>query len=49
MTAIHGMLARDRRLFAEDRNTHSALYYRILNEIPAVLIVIIVIMIIVRP
>jgi protoporphyrinogen IX oxidase len=49
MTAIHGMLARYRRLFAEDRNMHAALYYRILNEVPAALIVIIVIMIIVRP
>ena len=49
MTAIHGMLARYRRAFAEDRNTHSALYYRVLNEAPAVLIILIVIMIIVRP
>ena len=49
MTVIHGLLARYRRHFAQDRNIHSALYYRILNEVPAVLIIIIVIMIIVRP
>jgi protoporphyrinogen IX oxidase len=49
LTAIHGLLARYRRAFAEDRNIHSALYYRILNEIPAILIILIVIMIIVRP
>lgn len=49
MTAIHGYLARCRRLFVKGRNRHSALFYRVLNEVPAVLIVAIVIMIIVRP
>jgi putative membrane protein len=49
MTAIHVFLARGRRRFAEDRNTHSALFYRVLNEVPAVLIVVIVVMIVVRP
>jgi putative membrane protein len=49
MQIVHALLARYRRAFAEDRNRHSALYYRILNEVPAVLIIVIVIMIIVRP
>src|SRR5271156_1945139 len=35
MTGIHIFLARCRRHFAADRNTRSALFYRILNEIPA--------------
>jgi putative membrane protein len=49
MTAIHGLLAHHRRQFAEDRNKRPAIYYRILNEVPAALIILIVIMIIVRP
>jgi putative membrane protein len=49
MTAIHGFLARCRRAFAEDRNTYSSVFFRVLNEIPALLIVGIVILIIVRP
>jgi putative membrane protein len=49
MQIVHALLARHRRHFAAGRNTHSALYYRILNEVPAVLIIVIVIMIIVRP
>jgi putative membrane protein len=49
MQIIHAMLARYRRHFFHDQNTHSARFYRILNEVPAALIVVIVIMIIVRP
>jgi len=49
MQIVHALLARYRRHFATDQNIHSARYYRILNEVPALLIVIIVIMIIVRP
>jgi len=49
MQIVHAFLARYRHHFAEDRNAHSARFYRILNEVPAALIVVIVIMIIVRP
>lgn len=49
MSALHGMLSRWRRDFLHDRNRHSQRFYRIVNEIPAVLMVIIVIMVIVRP
>jgi putative membrane protein len=49
MTGVHGYLARCRRLFANDRNRHSARFYRILNEVPALLLIGIVIMIVVRP
>lgn len=49
MTAIHIFLSRCRRNFEADRNTHSAVFYRILNEVPALLITIIVILIVVRP
>jgi len=49
MQIVHALCARARRQFAEDRNVHTARFYRILNEVPAALIVVIVIMIIVRP
>ena len=49
MQIVHAMLARYRRAFANDRNIHSAKFFRILNEVPTVLMIIIVIMIVVRP
>jgi putative membrane protein len=49
MTGLHIFFARCRRAFAEDRNMHSAVFYRVMNEVPALLIIGIVIMIVVRP
>jgi putative membrane protein len=46
---VHAFLARCRRAFDEDRNRHSEKFFRILNEAPTVLMIVIVIMIIVRP
>ncbi|MEC8199390.1 MAG: CopD family protein, partial [Pseudomonadota bacterium] len=45
----HGLLARHRRLFADDQNRQSARYFRILNEVPTVLLIGIIILVIVRP
>ncbi len=49
MQLVHAMLARCRRKFAQDANSYPARFYRILNEVPTVLLIGIVIMIIVRP
>jgi protoporphyrinogen IX oxidase len=49
MSGFHGALSGWRRAFLEDRNTRSQRFYRIANEVPAVLMVVIVIMVIVRP
>ena len=49
MSVLHGELSRWRRDFLHDRNRHSARFYRIANEIPTVLMIVIVIMVIVRP
>ncbi|MFT9297998.1 MAG: protoporphyrinogen oxidase HemJ [Gluconobacter sp.] len=49
LMGFHGACSQWRRLFAEDRNPHSEKYYRIANEVPTILMVIIVIMIMVRP
>lgn len=49
LAAIHGKLATWRRAFAEDRNVHSQRFYRVINEVPTVLMIIIVIMAVVKP
>jgi protoporphyrinogen IX oxidase len=49
LSALHGMNVRFVRAFAADRNRHSARFYRILNEIPALLMAAIVILAIVKP
>jgi len=49
LSALHGVMSKWRREFLEDRNVRRARFYRIANEIPTVLMVIIVVMVIVRP
>lgn len=49
LSGIHGLLARYWRAFRDDRNVHSERFYRILNEIPALLMVAIVILAVVKP
>ena len=46
---FHGMTSKWRRDFLEDRNTKSHRFFRLMNELPTVLLVVIVIMVIVRP
>jgi putative membrane protein len=49
MSAIHGFYVRWVRAFAEDRNVHSQKFYRVMNEIPTLLMIGIVILVIVKP
>ncbi|MDP1671069.1 MAG: protoporphyrinogen oxidase HemJ [Alphaproteobacteria bacterium] len=49
LAGVHGVFSRWRREFAADKRTRSGLYYRIINEIPFVLMIFIVILVIVRP
>ena len=49
MFGAHGVLAKHRKLFERDEREKSAKYYRILNEVPTVLMVIIVIAAVVQP
>lgn len=49
MSGFHGALSKWRRDFLEDRNRRSQRFFRVTNEIPPVLMVIIVIMVIVKP
>jgi len=47
--ALHGVLSKARKRFAADQNIKSAKYYRVINEIPTLCLVVIVIMVIVKP
>ena len=49
MSAVHGFFARAVREFAEDRNARSEKFYRILNEVPTVLMIAIVVLAVVKP
>jgi len=49
MSGLHGFLAKTMRIFAEDMNERPARFFRILNEVPTALMVIIVVLVIVRP
>ena len=49
MFSVHANLSRYRRDFENDANRHSVRFYKIVNEVPAVLMVIIVIMAVVKP
>ncbi|RKQ68630.1 protoporphyrinogen oxidase HemJ [Oceanibaculum indicum] len=49
MGAYHMFLSRWRRDFEADRNQRSAKFYRFANEVPTVLMIVIVIMVIVKP
>jgi putative membrane protein len=49
LSAFHGLLARWRKVFLRDENKKSSKFYRKINEIPTVLLIVIVIMVIVRP
>ena len=49
LSGVHGVYVRRLKDFAADRNTKPARYYRILNEVPTLLMIGIVILVIVKP
>jgi putative membrane protein len=49
MTVLHGLFARWVNEFRVDRNKHSEKFYRIINEIPTALLIVIVILVVVKP
>ncbi|MCB4767337.1 protoporphyrinogen oxidase HemJ [Ancylobacter sp. Lp-2] len=49
MSGFHGFLTARVRDFAEDRNTRSARFYRVANEVPTLLMIAIVILVVVKP
>lgn len=49
LTVFHHALGRWRKTFLKDENKRSAKFYRSVNEVPTVLMIVIVIMVIVKP
>jgi putative membrane protein len=49
LTVIHGMLAKWRKDFLIGENKHSERFFRIINEVPVLFMVIAVVMVIVKP
>lgn len=49
LTVVHHLCIRWRKDFERDANTHTAKYFRVWNEVPAVLMALIVILVIVQP
>jgi putative membrane protein len=49
LSGIHGWFVRLTRDFAHDRNRHSQRFYRIINEVPTVLMVLIVLLVVLKP
>ncbi len=49
MSALHGYLVGQVKKFGRDERPHSARFYRILNEVPTVLLIAIVILVVVKP
>ena len=49
LSAVHGFFSRWCKDFAADRRPRSQKFYRIINEVPTVLMILIVVMVIVKP
>ena len=49
LSMYHHALALWRKDFAADRNTRPARFYRLMNEVPTVIMIVIVVMVVVRP
>lgn len=49
LSLYHYLLARWRKDFAADRNTRRARFYRLANEIPTLIVIVIVVMVVAKP
>ncbi len=49
LSALHGLFGRWRKDFAADRNRHSQKFYRVINEVPTIILIGIVILVVVKP
>ena len=49
LSAVHGRLVKHVKEFAADQNTRPTKYFRILNEVPTILMIGIVVLVIVKP
>ncbi|MCZ6446829.1 MAG: protoporphyrinogen oxidase HemJ [Alphaproteobacteria bacterium] len=49
LAVMHMVMGAWRKAFEEDRNTHPVKFFRMMNEVPTVLMIAIVILVVVRP
>jgi putative membrane protein len=49
LSGVHGFFVRCVRDFADDRNTRPQRFYRLINEVPTLLMILIVILVAVKP
>src|ERR1041385_5475102 len=49
LSGIHGFYARCVREFAEDRNTRPQRFFRIINEVPTLVMIAVVVLVVVKP
>ena len=49
LSAVHGLFARWMKAFGRDKNRHSARFYRIINEVPTILMIAIVLLVVLKP
>jgi len=49
LSGVHGFFVRCVKAFAADRNPYSQKFYRIINEVPTVLMIVIVLLVVVKP
>ncbi len=49
MSSLHGYLSKCVKVFARDQNAHSPRFYRILNEVPTLLMILIIFLVVLKP
>lgn len=49
LAGVHGMFSRWRKDFEKDKNTKSQKFFRIANEVPTVIMIIVVVLVVVKP
>jgi putative membrane protein len=49
LSGVHGFFARCVKDFAADQNSRSQKFYRVINEVPTILMILIVTLVIVKP
>jgi putative membrane protein len=49
LSGVHGLFALWVKAFGRDENRHSQKFYRIINEVPTVLMIVIVILVVLKP
>jgi len=49
MSAVHGLYSKWRKDFEADRNVRPARFYRLWNEVPAVILIAIIVLVVIKP